>query len=277
MAILSETIEQLQITEDGEARLAAAIMEHLGVDQGRSLAWQQEALCNGLEPEMFIPDPERNVYDEDACLALCRQCTVRQPCASYALKYDGQLGVIAGTTESQRSWLSCHRDKALRVALECSETGVDTDELADWYEAAGPAGLSPDDRSMTATQAASQYGVSLATLHRWFRDRGFVPEKPHARAVEYEQSPCYRAIYVYLAAQRTNKNGGWVPQSSLVDELEKEVDFDFIANRGITMKRGPRAMWNSLSWSVVQSGIANKWIEQVPDSDNPGRNLVRMC
>jgi WhiB family redox-sensing transcriptional regulator len=62
-------------------------------------AWQGQAACYGLDPELFFPATE-----EGASLALsfCAVCVVRQECLDWALWQGERYGVWGGTSERQR-------------------------------------------------------------------------------------------------------------------------------------------------------------------------------
>ena len=71
------------------------------IAMARNSTWRQQALCRGVDPEIFYPVSE----DEDASAdakAICAQCPVREPCLEYALTVREKHGVWGGLTERER-------------------------------------------------------------------------------------------------------------------------------------------------------------------------------
>lgn len=64
-----------------------------------SLDWMDDALCRQVGQELFFPDKGANPAP---AVAVCRRCSVQEPCLSYALEAGGVHGVWGGTTEAQR-------------------------------------------------------------------------------------------------------------------------------------------------------------------------------
>lgn len=73
--------------------------------------WQQQALCRGVEPEVFFP-----ISEEDAGRAkeICAACMVREECLAYSLTHRERYGVWGGVTEKERQDL-LRRGAAQRV------------------------------------------------------------------------------------------------------------------------------------------------------------------
>lgn len=70
-------------------------------------AWMADAHCTNLAVG-FVPAPGRAnkppSQAEQAAIAVCRACPVREECLDYALEH-GELGMWGGTTERQRAAL----------------------------------------------------------------------------------------------------------------------------------------------------------------------------
>ena len=67
--------------------------------------WRNDALCRGVETELFFPAGELGeepVRHAEAAKAVCAQCPVREACLEYALATDQPFGVWGGTTEAER-------------------------------------------------------------------------------------------------------------------------------------------------------------------------------
>ena len=62
-------------------------------------AWRKKAACNGLDPQIFYPDPDDEGQDAKS---VCEVCPVREPCLEYALSYREKEGVWGGATEKER-------------------------------------------------------------------------------------------------------------------------------------------------------------------------------
>ena len=74
-------------------------MNHIVKDD----AWQVDALCAGMDPELF--HPERGVAQRDLreAKAVCAACPVREPCLAYALTPPVEkFGIWGGFTWQQR-------------------------------------------------------------------------------------------------------------------------------------------------------------------------------
>lgn len=68
---------------------------------GRASAWRRQAACRGLDPGAFHPDDE-DVIATEAAVAVCRKCSVREPCLEYALAAREPDGVWGGVTARER-------------------------------------------------------------------------------------------------------------------------------------------------------------------------------
>lgn len=74
------------------------------------IRWQDEALCNGLPMEGFVPDKEDEAGLE-AAREHCNPCPVRAVCLRYALTY-GLRGYWGGTDTSERRRLKAKKNRA---------------------------------------------------------------------------------------------------------------------------------------------------------------------
>jgi|SRR5579872_3411863 len=75
-----------------------------GTGSRRGPGWQDRALCEGEDPEVFFPRPGRGA---DRARALCAACPVRPECLADALENSarhgpGLYGIWGGTTERER-------------------------------------------------------------------------------------------------------------------------------------------------------------------------------
>jgi len=70
------------------------------MNQSKSGAWEQEALCAQVDSELFFPEKGKSGYQAKR---ICAQCPVTAQCLEFALSYPFTVaGVWGGTTESQR-------------------------------------------------------------------------------------------------------------------------------------------------------------------------------
>ena len=65
--------------------------------------WAAFAACTGGEGMTFFPQSKA---EEQAALAVCATCPVREDCLDHALATNERFGVWGGTTEKQRRALS---------------------------------------------------------------------------------------------------------------------------------------------------------------------------
>lgn len=71
------------------------------------LAWQSEALCAQVDPELFHPE-----LGGTAAIAkrICLGCPVRRDCLEYALEHGENHGVWGATSPDQRRAIRRARD-----------------------------------------------------------------------------------------------------------------------------------------------------------------------
>ena len=85
------------------------------VRQGADRAWQRQANCMGVDPDLFFP--ERGASTREA-KEVCRGCVVREECLEYALANGEKFGIWGGLSERER------RKIRRRRALERRAGGV---------------------------------------------------------------------------------------------------------------------------------------------------------
>jgi WhiB family transcriptional regulator, redox-sensing transcriptional regulator len=75
----------------------------------KSQSWRSQALCKGIDPEVFYP-----VTDEegDEAKAICSSCNVRLMCLEYALASREKDGIWGGATERERRRILRQRRRA---------------------------------------------------------------------------------------------------------------------------------------------------------------------
>ena len=83
--------------------------------QGPGPAWQRQANCMGVDPDLFFP--ERGASTREA-KEVCRGCVVREDCLEYALANGEKFGIWGGLSERER------RKIRRRRALERRAGGV---------------------------------------------------------------------------------------------------------------------------------------------------------
>ena len=62
-------------------------------------AWQDEANCLGVDPDLFFP--ERGASTREA-KEVCRGCVVRDECLEFALANGEKFGIWGGMSERER-------------------------------------------------------------------------------------------------------------------------------------------------------------------------------
>ena len=80
--------------------MSSELLELFPQELGRSYAWQDDALCAQVDPELFFPEQGGK---SKAAKKVCAQCPVRDQCLDYALT-EGivEFGVFGGTTAAER-------------------------------------------------------------------------------------------------------------------------------------------------------------------------------
>ena len=82
--------------------------------RGRSVdhadrAWQQQANCLGVDPDLFFPG--RGASTREA-KAVCRGCVVMSACLEYAMTNGERFGIWGGLSERERRRLRRERTLA---------------------------------------------------------------------------------------------------------------------------------------------------------------------
>ncbi len=62
-------------------------------------SWFDDALCRGLDPELFFPTRGDSSWQ---AIAVCEPCPVRAECLDYALDLGERYGIWGGTAEKAR-------------------------------------------------------------------------------------------------------------------------------------------------------------------------------
>lgn len=65
----------------------------------KTQSWRSQALCKGLDPEVFYP---LNEDETDEAKAICAGCPVRILCLEHALATREKEGIWGGCTERER-------------------------------------------------------------------------------------------------------------------------------------------------------------------------------
>jgi WhiB family transcriptional regulator, redox-sensing transcriptional regulator len=74
---------------------------HRPLPQRENLSWQEQALCQGVEPELFFPS-QGQVSVAKAAKQICGMCEVSDDCLRYALQHVELDGVWGGTSYRER-------------------------------------------------------------------------------------------------------------------------------------------------------------------------------
>jgi WhiB family redox-sensing transcriptional regulator len=74
-------------------------------------AWQDEANCLGVDPDLFFP--ERGASTREA-KEVCRGCVVREDCLEFALANGEKFGIWGGMSERERRRIRRQRALARR-------------------------------------------------------------------------------------------------------------------------------------------------------------------
>jgi len=79
---------------------------------GSSSRWQDEALCAGMDPDLFFPE-RGDMETVNAAKAVCAGCPVRSECLELGI--HEKFGIWGGTTERERRILRRSRRSAERL------------------------------------------------------------------------------------------------------------------------------------------------------------------
>ena len=75
----------------------------------KTQAWRSQALCRGLDPEIFYPASDE---EADEAKSVCSGCPVRIACLEYALAARERDGIWGGCTERERRRIIRQRRKS---------------------------------------------------------------------------------------------------------------------------------------------------------------------
>jgi WhiB family transcriptional regulator, redox-sensing transcriptional regulator len=81
--------------------------------QAAELAWQRQANCMGVDPDLFFP--ERGASTREA-KEVCRGCVVREDCLEFALTNSEKFGIWGGLSERERRRIRRRRSLERREA-----------------------------------------------------------------------------------------------------------------------------------------------------------------
>lgn len=74
--------------------------------------WQERAACRIVPVELFFPALD---HEADEAKAVCRECTVQEPCLESALEAGERFGVWGGLTPQERRSLAAKRRARARA------------------------------------------------------------------------------------------------------------------------------------------------------------------
>lgn len=74
-------------------------------------AWRDQAVCSGVNPDIFFPDPSDDATAEIA-KRICAGCPVREDCLEHAIAFNEREGVWGGYNEQERRSLRRARTRA---------------------------------------------------------------------------------------------------------------------------------------------------------------------
>jgi len=68
-------------------------------------AWKNDARCNGLDTEIFFPEPENQKKWQEIVYARkkCVSCMVKLACLGYAIRNNEPAGIWGGMTTKERT------------------------------------------------------------------------------------------------------------------------------------------------------------------------------
>lgn len=76
--------------------------------------WWDNALCGGMDPELFFPSGQFVPASAERAEDVCRRCPVATSCGLWALDQREEYGVWGGLTEKERRTI--RRNAARRKA-----------------------------------------------------------------------------------------------------------------------------------------------------------------
>lgn len=147
--------------------------------------WREDAVCRGLDPELFYPVTEAGPgrAQVDQAKQVCRRCPVSPECLAEALSRDEPFGVWGGTSAGERRAIKRRKaggGRAIRPAT-AGHRGT-TDEPAggavrfEFPECPRSASTAEKRRlarraierqGQTRAAVAAAFGVTTRTVDRW--------------------------------------------------------------------------------------------------------------
>jgi WhiB family redox-sensing transcriptional regulator len=91
----------------------AFVPVELLLGQAAGMAWQRQANCMGVDPDLFFP--ERGASTREA-KEVCRGCVVREDCLEFALNNSEKFGIWGGLSERERRRIRRRRAVERRAA-----------------------------------------------------------------------------------------------------------------------------------------------------------------
>lgn len=76
--------------------------------------WEDQAICKGIDIELFFPDRGRPSAQVEMIKEICRQCPVRRECLTEHLHEE--YGIFGGTTARQRRRIIYQMRRAKKIA-----------------------------------------------------------------------------------------------------------------------------------------------------------------
>jgi WhiB family transcriptional regulator, redox-sensing transcriptional regulator len=90
------------------------------VSDGR-FAWMAQALCRGMDPELWFPE-RGSIADDLQAKKVCSGCPARSKCLDYALDNGERHGIWGGLSERERRRIRLQRN--LDKARRCRTCGL---------------------------------------------------------------------------------------------------------------------------------------------------------
>lgn len=88
----------------------ARLPQPQGTQEANATRWQDQAVCQSIDPELFFPEPRGNPIP---AISICQTCPVRLPCLQAGLHEE--YGVWGGLTEERRKQLRARMSEARRA------------------------------------------------------------------------------------------------------------------------------------------------------------------
>lgn len=96
----------------------------------------EDANCATTDPEAFFPQPGSGNYEYSAeqLFDICARCPIKRNCLEYAVEFEHDWGIWAGTTPSQRRRMYRTKKGMQRVLSQLEKRGreLDDQDWGDW-------------------------------------------------------------------------------------------------------------------------------------------------